>query len=117
MSVIHVKIDQFDYESATSFWIYRRTPGYFDVLDLTKQPAQWHRYPMEDATMSDHTIAPSFKICGQDDVCAIKQALANALAKSGFVSDTHEGIRGRLEVTEGWLKDMRTLVFKDLSNA
>lgn len=113
-ALIRVKIQSFDYESITSIYIYRKREDFgIDVLgyDPVNQIPVWRKYSDEDLMKHGEVIAPSFKLFA-DTSPEIKKALVDALGKSGFISESHEGARGKLEATEKHLEDMRMLVFK-----
>lgn len=112
--MIRVRIESFDYDSATSIFIYRRREdGGIDMLryDPIKQLSLWHKYTAEESTAQSHNFAPTIKFFAEN-ANEIRKALADALGKSGFISESHEGAHGKLEATEKHLEDMRTLVFK-----
>lgn len=112
--MIKVRIHAFDYESSVGFWIYRRREeGGIDVLCQSKEVEHlvWHKYTQEEVSDLSFNLPATFKLRG-DEKNEIKKALADALGKSGFISESHEGARGKLEATEKHLEDMRALVFK-----
>ena len=113
MSEIRVHIEGVDFGAGIRVWIFRKPAlGVYEFIHYRSgETPILETYRVSESDCLPPDIPPSFVLpWGRETLAALQLALDN----KGFIPESREGVRGKLEATEGWLKDMRELVFGEL---
>lgn len=108
---VRVRVDRFLDGVGTAYFIFTHRQGSLYVFSLEKKVFDF--VAKEGDYIATGSVAPTFTLPWNVSE-GFNRAIVEELTKNfGVGTDTEAGLKGKLTATEGWLADMRRLVFDE----